>query len=389
MTTSPKLRLQIVVDSIEPGGAQNLLPGFAGAAAEAGIEVAVAYLRASDTVVPLAEAGVEPVLLPTASLLGRADLARVRAYLAEASPDVVHTHLGYSDLIGGRAARSLGVPAISTLHQVTWSTGAMRDRIKDRLMARARKRCAFRVIAVSEAVRERYLSFGWDTPSRVVTIHNGIADRSEPGAGPAVRSELGLSADDLVLTMVSVLRRDKAGFIPPPDILTVAGHDIAAEAMRLLREKLPNARLVVVGDGPERDAVAAEMSDLGDGVVLAGHRPDVPRILDATDVLIHPAHNDAFPTVLLEAMASRVAVVASAVGGVPEIVDDGVTGRLIEAPPAAANLLDALHPLLVDPSLRRRLGDGGRARFEREFTTARWMGRLVPVYEAAARSRPG
>src|SRR5438067_1782724 len=218
-----RLRLQILIDNVEPRGAQHLLPGFAIAAQ-------------------------------------RADRARVRNHLAESRPDVLHTHLGGSDFLGGIAAKALGIPAISTLHQVSWQTGSPRDKVKYRLQALARRRCAANVIAVCEAVRERYLSRRWDKPSRVVTVHNGIANQSEPGAGRKVRDELGLAPTDLVMTMVSVLRRDKAGMLPPDSVLTVAGHDVAVPAMRALAGEFPDVRLVVVGDGPDRAVVEGAMS---------------------------------------------------------------------------------------------------------------------------------
>jgi glycosyltransferase involved in cell wall biosynthesis len=376
-------RLQILIDSLEPGGAQNLLPGFAIAASRAGVDVRVSYLRDyGGPIAALEEAGIEPVCIGTSSLLGRADRAAVREHLSQSNPDVLHTHLGYSDVLGGFAARSLGIPAVSTLHAITWSTGPVRNRVKDRLQATVRRRCATRVIAVCEAVRQRYLSHRWDTPDRVLTVHNGIRDQARPGSGKRVREELGLDASDLVVTMVSVLRRDKAGLFPPPSVLTVAGHDVAAAAVSSLASEFPRIRLLVVGEGPEREAVTRAMSRLGDRALVVGHRGDVPNVLDATDVLIHPAHADAFPTVLLEAMSSRVPVVATSVGGIPEIVTQDETGILFQAPPRAEELARSLHPLLADPDLRTRLGQGGRRRFEAEFTTDRWIERSLPAYES-------
>jgi glycosyltransferase involved in cell wall biosynthesis len=375
--------LQILIDSLEPGGAQNLLPGFAIAAHRAGVDVRVSYLRDyGGPMAALEEAGIKPVCIGTSSLLGRADRAAVREHLSQSNPDVLHTHLGYSDVLGGFAARSLGIPALSTLHAITWSTGSVRNRVKDRLQVAVRRRSTSLVIAVCEAVRQRYLSHRWDTPERVLTVHNGIRDQARPDSGRRVREELGLETGDLVVTMVSVLRRDKAGLFPPPSVLTVAGHDVAAAAVARLASEFPRIRLLVVGEGPEREAVTRAISHLGDRVLVVGHRGDIPEVLDATDVLIHPAHADAFPTVLLEAMSSRVPVVATSVGGIPEIVNDGETGILLAAPPHAEELASSLRPLLADPDLRSRLGDGGRRRFEAQFTTDRWIERSLPAYES-------
>ena len=382
------LRLHILIDSIEPGGAQNLLPGFVAAAIREGIEVRVSYLRDyGGPVAAFEETGIEPFCIGTSSLLGRRDRARVREHLARSEPDVLHTHLGYSDVLGGLAARSLGIPTVSTLHAIIWSTGSVRERIKERLMAAVRRRSAFPVIAVCDAARRAYLSRGWDEPDRVLTVHNGIRDQSAPGGGKRVREELGLSPSDVVVTMVSVLRRDKAGLFPPPSVLTVAGHEIAAAAVGDLAAEFPGLRLLVVGDGPDRPAVERAMSHLGNRALVIGHRGDVPDVLDATDVLIHPAYADAFPTVLLEAMAAGVPIVATAVGGIPEIVGDGEAGVLIGEPPRADELVTALRPLLADAAERARLGQAGRRRYEGAFTADRWVQRMLPVYEAA-QARP-
>jgi len=378
------LRLHILIDSIEPGGAQNLLPGFAAAAVREGIQVRVSYLRDyGGPVAAFEETGIEPFCIGTSSLLGRTDRALVRAHLAQSEPDVLHTHLGYSDVLGGFAARSLGFPTVSTLHAITWSTGSARDRVKERLQAAVRRRSAFPVVAVCEAARQAYLSHRWDAPDRVLTVHNGIRDQHAPGRGKRVREELGLSPTDIVVTMVSVLRRDKAGLCPPPSVLTVAGHEIAAAAVGDLATEFPGVRLLVVGDGPDRPAVERAMSPLGDQALMIGHRGDIPDVLDATDVLIHPAYADAFPTVLLEAMSSNVPVVATAVGGIPEIVGDGEAGVLFGAPPRADELVTAVRPLLADSGVRARLGEAGRRRYEAAFTADRWVQRMLPVYEAA------
>ena len=309
------------------------------------------------------------------SLLGRADRRLVREHLRAVSPDVLHTHLGYADLLGGLAARSLRIPAVSTLHVMEWD-GSLRDDTKTRLMAFARRRCAQRVVAVSEAARRSYLERGWDAPERVVTVHNGIAGERRPGAGEAIREEFGLAPDDIVVAMVSVLRPGK-------------GHDVAAQAIAMLRRRFPKLRLLVLGDGPDRDAVLGSLRPAGDAVVAPGFRPDVLNVLDGVDVLIHPSQVDALPTALIEAMAAEVPVIASDVGGIPEIVVAGATGILLESPLTATALGGALTTLLDDPATRTRMGAAGRERFEQRFALGPWMERLEPVYAAAIREQRG
>jgi glycosyltransferase involved in cell wall biosynthesis len=317
----------------------------------------------------LRAAGVEPVHVPIESLLRKRDRAAVEAHVAAVRPDVLHTHLGYADLLGGLAARKLGIPALSTLHVMEWD-GPARDRAKSKLMAMARRRCDHKVIAVSEASREVYLRARFDRPEHVVVVHNGIHDNSQPGAGRNIRSELGLASDDLVVTMATVLRRGK-------------GHAVAASAVKALAGEFPKLRLVVLGDGPDRDEIAAELSPLGEHLVMTGHRDDVLGVLDASDVLLHPTSIDALPTALMEAMAARLPVVATDVGGVPELVEDGVTGVLIPAPPRPEALAQELRVLLADPTKRAAMGVRARERFDSEYDAARWLDRLEPLYRAA------
>ena len=382
MPTSRPLRVHALISSLTWGGAEMLLSHFAAGAPAAGIDLTVGFLEDRDgnpAAEPLRKRGIEPMLAQIHGprpLVNRRDHATVRRHLEAVRPDVLHTHLGYADMLGGLAARRLGIPTVSTLHVMEWARGrrggGIRNHAKERLMSFMRRRSDAAVVAVSDAARAAYLDTGWESPERVVTVHNGIVDEVKPGAGAAVRERLGLGAGDLVVSMVTVLRRGK-------------GHDAAIAAVSQLAGRFPSLRLVIAGDGPDRPEIEALAAGGGDAVVMAGHVEDVMALLDATDVLLHPTLVDAFPTALLEAMAARVPIVATAVGGIPEIVEPGEGGVLIEAPPAPDSVAAALAPLLEDAGLRERLARGGRERFEQEFTAEAWARRMRAVYEAALR----
>jgi glycosyltransferase involved in cell wall biosynthesis len=140
---------------------------------------------------------------------------------------------------------------------------------------------------------------------------------------------------------------------------------------------------VIVGDGPVRAELEAKAASLPGAVTFAGHRDDVMEVLDAADVLLHPSRVDAFPGALLQALAAGVPVVASAVGGIPEIIKDGVDGVLTPPSDGPQALADALEPLLANAPRRRALALAGRARFERHFTARHWATRMRRVYEQA------
>jgi glycosyltransferase involved in cell wall biosynthesis len=375
---STPLRVHLLIASLTWGGAETLLAHLAAGAPAADLDVSVGYLLERDgspAAAALRARGVEPELVGVRTLLGPADLRRVRRHVAAAGPDVLHTHLGYADLMGGLAARSLGVPSVATIHVMERSADA-RERVKDELMALARRRCAGRVVCVSEAARRWYLATGWDRPEHVVAVPNGVAAEA-PAAGDRarIRAELGLGPDDVVAAMLGVLRPGK-------------GHDVAVAAVDALRARLPHLQLLIAGDGPARPEVARLAARLGGAALLTGHRDDVPAVLAASDVLLHPTTRDAFPSALLEAMAAGRPAVATAVGGIPEIVVDGETGLLVAPGAGAGDVAAALGRVAGDRALRERMGAAGRRRFEERFTAEAWARRLRAVYEVAG-ARPG
>jgi glycosyltransferase involved in cell wall biosynthesis len=370
MPAGKPLHVHALIDSLGWGGAEKLLADFARGAQEAGIEVSVGFLAdRADAADELRELGIEPQLVEIATLLGKADRKLVRDHLAEVRPDILHTHLGNSDFLGGLAARALGIPTVSTLHVTQW-TDSFRDRVKSWIIALGRRRCAYRVIAVSDAQRRLYLRPRWDRAKHVVTVHNGIVGDVRPGSGARVREQLGLGENDLVVAIVGVLREGK-------------GHRAAIEAVEMLRERFPQLRLLIVGDGPIRADVERMAESAGEAAMLTGYREDVLDVIDAVDVILQPSEFDALPTSLMEAMAARVPAVATAVGGIPEIVVPDQTGILIDPPADGRRIADALGPLLADPERRAEMGRAGRERFEAHFTERRWLERLTHLYEEA------
>jgi glycosyltransferase involved in cell wall biosynthesis len=371
---SRTIRVHALVVGLDIGGAEALLAEFAAVAPAVGIDYSVAALRGYGGAAGerLSRAGVDPDVLGITDLRPWG-LPRVRRHLAAVRPDVLHTHLADVDLLGSVAARTLGIPTVATLHVSRWG-GRPRDWLLDRLASVALHTCANRIVAVSQATRDAYLIWSGERPERVVVIPNGVGGRPAPAAGPEVRRELGVEADDLLVTMVSSLRAEK-------------GHEVACTAVARLVPRIPGLKLLIVGDGPRRAQVAAAAAPLGDRVVLTGYRTDVMEVLAASDIVLHPAHHDAFPTTLIEAAAASVPVVATAIGGIPEIVDDGRTGMLFPAPPEPAAVAAALEALLLDPARRVELGRAARVRFDARFGSDRWARELRDLYDGVLAGR--
>ncbi|MHB8658212.1 MAG: glycosyltransferase family 4 protein [Solirubrobacteraceae bacterium] len=361
-----ELRVLVLIDHLALGGAEMLLTQFARAAPRAGIALSVATLAERDGN-PAAEglraAGTAAVNLEVPGRPGVRTIQRVRRHIAAVSPDLVHTHLGTSDWVGPLAARPLGVPVVSTVHQASWGTDL--ETFVKRSIVRLGTR---RVIAVSEEARRHYAARAWGSARQLITIRNGIDVHSEPGAGREVRCEFGWGPDHQVVGMVSALRPEKA-------------HDVAIEAVRRCAEQHPDLRLLIVGDGPSARAIATDATRLGDRAALAGARSDVMRCMDAFDICLHPSRADAFPTTLIEAMAASLPILATRVGGIPEIVDDGVSGILVEAPPSPERISARLVHLLGDAPMRRRLAAAGRRAYEERFTAGPWICRTRALYD--------
>jgi glycosyltransferase involved in cell wall biosynthesis len=181
----------------------------------------------------------------------------------------------------------------------------------------------------------------------------------------------------------------------PPRVITVGRLAAPKDTVTLVRAlaRVPGRpfRATIVGDGPDRPAVEAEIRAAGlEGVVeLAGERQDVPDLLADADVFALSSRSEGAPISVLEAMAAGLPVVASAVGGVPEIVAHGATGLLVP-PGDAAALAEALEQLLADPALRRRLGEAGRERVRERFDLTELRRAHVELYarELARAGRP-
>jgi glycosyltransferase involved in cell wall biosynthesis len=194
-------------------------------------------------------------------------------------------------------------------------------------------------------------------PERVLVVANGVATPSVPESREVIRRELGLPDGAVVALVVAMLRAVKR----IPDFV---------EAVLKARAAHPELIGLVVGEGAERPAIERAVGDTG-AVRLLGERGDVPRLLKAADVFVLPSEYEAAPMAILEAMAAGLPVIATNVGGVPEIVVDRTTGLLV-SPRAPAELAARLVELAADAALRARLGSAGAQRHR-----ARWDAQVM------------
>ena len=268
--------------------------------------------------------------------------------------DIVHTHLVHADLYGGLAARLRGAQLVSTKHHDD------RFRIGPfRYVERGVTRLADRVIAITEALRRFNVERVGLPPEKVTTIHYGLDDLPAAwGENPPDP----VPPDARVLLCVARLTKQK-------------GVDVAVRALPAVRERHPDAVLVVLGEGPERGRLEALA---GEGVYLLGRVPDVASWLRRAQLLVHPVRWEGFGLAMLEAMLAGLPVVASRVSSTPELVVDGETGRLVP-PDDVEALAAAINGVLDDP---RGFGAAGRERARRDFSVEKMADRTVRAYRA-------
>jgi len=290
----------------------------------------------------------------------------LRRLMKARAVSLIHTHSSVDSWLGALAARSLRRPVVRSRH--------VSIRIRSRLALVYR--LADRVVTSGEAVRAIVVGAGLPA-GRVVSIPPGVDTRRfHPGvSGKTVRDELGLATDQPLVGLVANIRGSK-------------GHNVFLEAAREVLMRRPDARFLVVGDGVGRAEVRRRVGDmrLEAAVTLTGFRRDIPEVMAALDVLVLPSiRSEATSQVIPQAFAVGTPVVASTVGGSPELVRDGETGRLV--PPGDARALAAaVLELVSDPARARALGRAGQRLIadrhsldaSMALTTSVYRGLLVP-----------
>lgn len=205
---------------------------------------------------------------------------------------------------------------------------------------------------------------------RIQVIANAVEQQARPADADIeqLRSELGIDPEDVVLLSVGRLSAEK-------------GHAELVRAFRKLRESglSSRLRLLLVGDGGEFHRLREEAAELGTDVLFAGHRTDPWPFYSLADIFVLPSHTEGSPLVLFEAMSAGCAVVATHVGGIPEVATDGQSALLVP-PHDSAALEVAIRRVLLDDALRLRLGKAARTAME-SFTPQQYTERLLGIYQ--------
>jgi L-malate glycosyltransferase len=297
---------------------------------------------------------------------------RLARYIRRHGIQVVHSYGFYANVFAVPAARLAGNPIVVASIRDTGDILTARQRRVQRTVCRL----ADCVLVNAEAIRQTLLEEGYN-PRKIVCIRNGIVlSRFEKHQkGSALRWELGLSASHRIVLVSSRLNQMK-------------GIEYFLDAAAVVARVFPDVRFLVVGDGAHREELEERCRRLGleQAAVFTGFRTDVPELLSETTLSVLPSLSEGLSNSLLESMASGVAVIATTVGGNPEVIEDGVSGLLVP-PRDAAALAQAMTRLLADPELTARYARAGKIRVSELFSMERSVGETERLYEHLVKVR--
>jgi glycosyltransferase involved in cell wall biosynthesis len=291
--------------------------------------------------------------------------SELKSIFCQLRPDLVSTHTAKAGWLGRRAAHRLGIPVVHTPHG--WPFSDRHSAAQGRAYTLAEKvaaRWASAIVCVSVHEKELAVNKGITEASRLHVIYNGV-----PDVGPEMQARPGLEER---VRFVSVAR-----FAAPKD------HETLLRAFaRLGSFRHPPCELVLVGDGPGQSAARQLAFELGiaEWVRFTGYEPDPARTLAEANGFVLSSRSEAFPRSILEAMRAGLPVIASAVGGVMEMVSPGGSGIILVSPADVAALASALKSLKIDRLQRERMGVAARQTYEARYRLDRMTAETVDLY---------
>jgi len=284
---------------------------------------------------------------------------------------VVNTHSSIDNWVGSLAAKLAGVPLLvrTRHHPVPISNNPLNfvHRLADGFTA------------TGEAVRAGLIDDNQIPADRVISIPTGVSlERFSLGIDPLpLKRELGIEPATRIVTMVARLSSGKR-------------HDLFIDAAQLIRNEFVDVKFLVVGGGAGQESIQRQIAELGlaDFVIMTGFRADIPEVMASSDIVVLTSDSEGVPQVLTQAMAMQRPVVAAPIGGIPDLIEDGVTGLFAEAGNARA-FADKILMLLYDDSLRRTLGCAARQHVLHNFTDEIMVEKTLAFYRRLLAAKKG
>ena len=353
------------------GGLERVVQALASGQVRRGDQVLVAMVVTSadpirEWVEELRHAAVAVEVLVIPGLAYVRERAWVAALCDRFHPDVMHTHGFRPHMVDSGVARRLGIPVVTTVHGTTGNS--LRTRIHEWVGMRVLRRLQG-VIAVSRALGQRLERHGISS-SRLHVVPNAWSSTGRPAERGLARQQLGYDADEFALGWVGRLSPEK-------------GADVMIDAMAELRD-LP-VSLTMIGDGPERNALEARAAarNVADRIRWTGILPNAARLFPAFDAWILSSRTEGTPIVLFEAMAAGVPIVATRVGGVPDVIGDAEA--ILVASDQPAELARAIRQVYGDTAAAQARARCARERLDRDYRSEPWLDRHDAIYRSVMR----
>ncbi len=363
-----RIRVVLLIDTVGGGGAEQVVADLATNLDPLRFDVTVCATREEGFLArEVRAAGVPVTVIGRRSRWDVRGAIRLWRYLRRGGFEILHAHKFGSNVWACLFGRISGIPVV-IIHEHTWNYregGAGRVRV---IIDRTLTRFCDVVVTPSNADRRAWERVIGVAPRKLVTIKNGVAmPRPQPAS---LRQEYALPEDAVVNRSVGPLEVQK-------------GFDLLLRAFALVAGRHPQARLVLIGDGSKRAQLETLARDLGidDRFTLTGYRHAASGFMMEFDVFASASRYEGLPLALIEAMSVGRPIVATGVGGVPEVVSDGETGFL--TPSGEIELFaERLERMITDAALRERLGRNGLTRYRTLFTVARMVGDVEDLYLA-------
>lgn len=377
ISETKKFNIVFLIDGLGWGGAERLMiPILANMDRRLfSVRVGVFQVRNGNPIADdLRALGIPVDLIPVPYMRDLTAVSRIAAYLKDVNADLIHAQLELGDILGGLAALRMRLPIVSTLHTMPSQDMSLKSRMHQEVEYFCLRHFFNMVISVSDEARQFHKDIGKLPDRKTCTIYNGI-DLSHFPASPqsdreAVLREFNIPAAATVLITVAVLRELK-------------GIQYMIRALPEILSVHPDLYYLIAGSGDFQSALMEEAARVGvsERVVFAGARKDVPALMSASDIFILPTLTEALPTVLAEAMAASLPILASRVGGVPEMVEDGINGKMV-APADPQQLANACTDMLRDPDALVKMGLAGRQIVEEKFNVRVQVDKLQALYQS-------
>jgi glycosyltransferase involved in cell wall biosynthesis len=386
MNSSKLMKIGYVLTSVDFGGSDQVSVNFLRGVRRETCEIKpIVLCRPWETqpafVEKVTALGYDCLKIPVASR-PRGDFVRVPRCLGilygimkKERFELLHTHGYFADIIGIPLSRLLGVPVISTCHGFIWNNIKYRsyNAIDIGIL-----RLANSVIAVSDSIKTELARYGVKK-SKIAVIENGVDvrrnDQNPFTKRSQIRRKLEIAEEQIAIVFVGRLSKEK-------------GLNYLLEACNKMKKRGVSFRLVIAGDGPQREEMEREVEALGikAEALFLGFRTDVGELLEGMDIFVLPSLTEGTPMALLESMACGLPVIASSVGGVPKIVGGGQAGILV--PPGDSEfLMRALYDLCINAEIRNKMGREALSVIDNSYSLDDWCRKIENLYKEVASER--